>query len=185
MILGATPGQSGFDIQAQSILGQDLFDSLAIFDLETLPWAARLTEYGKSADILGTKESVDLAVSPPRLGQQVASVLANLMGGPHPALNLVPSILALTLSSINSVWHPTIIWGRFRDWDFKTPFDTLPMFYEEVDDETGDMLTAVSDEVLVNKIQFNHLIFFVFVRKSIIFIFVSFFKGENQKHSKS
>jgi hypothetical protein len=53
------------------ILGQDLFNSLSVFGLETLPWAARLEEFGKKVDILGTKFEVDLAVTPENLGQEV------------------------------------------------------------------------------------------------------------------
>ena len=148
VILGAMPGESGFDIQAQHILGEDLFNSISLFALETLPWAARLSEYGKSVDILGTKFDVDVAVTPSSMGAEVVKVVQKLMANDLPRLHLIKSMLVVTLMNINQVWHPTITWGRYRDWDWKTPFDEPPLFYEGVDEVTGEMLSKISDEIL-------------------------------------
>ena len=46
------------------------------------------------------------------------------------------------------MWHPIITWGAIKDWDFKTPYDKKPMFYEGVDDATEAKLMKVSDEIL-------------------------------------
>jgi hypothetical protein len=54
----------------------------------------------------------------------------------------------LAFSLLYQVWHPTITWGCYRNWDFKTPFEEAPMFYEGVDDKTAEYLTAISDEIL-------------------------------------
>ncbi len=148
VILGAMPGESGFDMQVQHILGDEVFNSIALFALETLPWAARLTEYGKSADILGTKFDVDVAVTPRSMGPEVVKTVQKLMANQHPRLHFIPSMLVVTLMNINQVWHPTITWGQYREWDWKTPFDKPPLFYEGVDEVTGDMLSKISDEIL-------------------------------------
>ncbi len=145
VLVGAMPGGSGFDIQAQSVLGQEIFNNISLFALETLPWAVRLTEYGKSADILGTKLVVDMAVTPTNIGKEVTAAIQNLMGAELPKLNTIPSQLAITLSL--AYWHPTITWGCYRNWDGKTPFDKPPLFYEGADQATGVMLCKISDEV--------------------------------------
>ncbi len=145
VLVGAMPGGSGFDIQAQSILGGEIFNNISLFALETLPWAVRLTEYGKSADILGTKLTVDMAVTPTSMGKEVTAVVQHLMGQELPRLRTIPSQLAITLSL--AYWHPTITWGCYRLWDGKTPFDKPPLFYEGADQATGVMLCKISDEV--------------------------------------
>jgi hypothetical protein len=57
--------------QARVILGQEVFDSLSIFGLETLPWATRIDEFGKRVSILATKFEVDVAVTPAEFGEPV------------------------------------------------------------------------------------------------------------------
>jgi hypothetical protein len=46
------------------------------------------------------------------------------------------------------ILHPTITFGRYRDWDGITPFPSPPLFYEGADQFTGDTLTEVSNDVL-------------------------------------
>ena len=147
--IGSMPAEGGFDIQARALLGDDIFDNVILFGLETLPWACRLKEFGSEVEVLGTKKEVDIAVSshcPEREGE-VISTLQSLVG-PLPELKRIPNILNCTLMNINSVWHPCITTGRYRDWDFKTPFDEPPLFYEGVDSYTANLLTEVSNEVL-------------------------------------
>jgi NAD/NADP octopine/nopaline dehydrogenase, alpha-helical domain len=148
LILGAMPAEGGFDLQARAILGDDITNQLSLFGLETLPWAVRLSEYGSAVEILGTKKEVDISVTPASDGTRAAAVLQNLISYPYPHLTFIPCMLSLTLSNINSVWHPTITYGAFRNWDFKTPFAERPLFYEGVDEFTGDKLSAVSNEIL-------------------------------------
>ncbi len=66
----------------------------------------------------------------------------------------------MLLMGINTyqVAHPVIMWGAFKDWDFKTPFDEKPLFYEGVDDPTGEKLTKVQDEILdiARYLEVNH-----------------------------
>ena len=130
------------------ILGQEIFNNITIFATETLPWAVRISEYGKSVDILGTKYAVDLAVTPWNVARKTSSVLQRLLAHKYPNLTLIPSLLTITLSNMNQVLHPCITWGRYRDWDFITPFNEPPLFYGGVDEETGVMLWKVSDEIL-------------------------------------
>ena len=47
-VIGAMPGQSGFDLCVRHILGKKFVQESSIFALETLPWACRILEYGRS-----------------------------------------------------------------------------------------------------------------------------------------
>ncbi len=148
VILGAMPGQSGFEIQAQHILGEDVFNNIAIFATQSLPWVARISEFGKLVDVPGTKLTLEAAVTPAHMGEVVMKTVEKLMAGPLPKLPLIPSMLAITLMNPNQTTHPTVTWGQYRNWDGKTPFDKPPLFYEGVTEEMGDMMSSISDEVL-------------------------------------
>ncbi|CAB9517829.1 Octopine dehydrogenase [Seminavis robusta] len=147
--LGSMPGEGGFDLCAIHNLGGDFVKASNLFALETLPWACRIKEYGTSVEVLGTKKEIDIVVSP-KDGSTVNEVLGLLQRliGKEPILKPACNFLAVTLMNINSVWHPTISYGFFRNHDITKPFDEPPPFYEGADEYTGEMLAKVSDEVL-------------------------------------
>jgi len=150
VILGAMPGEGGFDILAQHVLGEDFVDGSSLFALETLPWACRILEYGKSVEVLGTKKEIDVVVKP-KVGGSIddtVDVLQKIVGR-APLLNPASNFLAVTLMNINSVWHPTISYGFYRrNKDWAEGFDEAPLFYQGADEYTGEKLDLVSKEVL-------------------------------------
>ena len=149
VILGAMPGEGGFDLCARHILGNDFVNDSSLFALETLPWACRIIEYGKSVEVLGTKKEIDVVISPQRGGATapVLDILQRIVG-PLPILNISSNFLAVTLMNINSLWHPTISYGFYRNKNMSESFDTPPLFYQGADKYTGDKLSHISDEVL-------------------------------------
>ena len=42
VVIGAMPGEGGFDLCARHVLGSDFVDQSNLFALETLPWACRI-----------------------------------------------------------------------------------------------------------------------------------------------
>ena len=117
--------------------------------------------------MLGTKECVDVACHPSDFTLSSCHILSQLLSRgvtnpkstqPEQPINrphfiAAPNQLCLTLMNINSIWHPCITYGRFRQWDGKKKFPTIPLFYEGVDDFTANLLSKVSDEVLAVKTQ--------------------------------
>ena len=53
--------------------------------------------------------------------------------------------------NINAIWHPTITYGQYRNWDGGPVPAPGPLFYEGVDSFTADLLSSMSDEVLLVK----------------------------------
>ncbi|KAL7552227.1 hypothetical protein ACHAWF_015446 [Thalassiosira exigua] len=147
VIIGAMPGQSGLDLCARHVLGKT-FDSVDLFGFETLPWACRIHEYGKSVEVLGTKAEIGATVvtCADDSKEEVLGTLQHLIG-PKPVLKSLGNFLATTLANVNIV-HPTISYGFYRDRDLTKPFDSPPIFYQGVDERTGEMLERISDEVL-------------------------------------
>mmetsp|Transcript_13026 Transcript_13026/g.36665 ORF Transcript_13026/g.36665 Transcript_13026/m.36665 type:complete len:426 (+) Transcript_13026:482-1759(+) len=152
--IGAMPGEGGFDLTARHVLGDELVNASTVFALETLPWACRIVEYGRSVEVLGTKKEVDIVVASPTTAptghvQDPVSVLQKLVGRKGlPVLEPACNFLAVTLMNINSIWHPTISFGYYRDKDVTQPWDEPPLFYQGADEYTGYLLGAISDEVL-------------------------------------
>ena len=64
IILGAMPGEGGFDLCARHCLGADFVAVSHLFATETLPWACRIRDYGKSVEVLGTKKEIDVVIKP-------------------------------------------------------------------------------------------------------------------------
>ncbi len=140
--VGALPARGGFDWLAHALLPHH---QGVIFGLQTLPWACRILEWGRSVAVLGSKLQVGLAAAPADAGPRVAAGMAELLGIPCHAL---PNFLALTLANAGQIIHPGIMYGLFHRWDGQ-PFgeDEVPLLYEGVDEETAELLQALSDEV--------------------------------------
>ena len=79
--------------------------------------------------------------------EPVVQTLQKLVGR-EPIMKPASNFLAVTLMNINSVWHPTISYGFYRNKDVTKPFDQPPLFYQGADEYTGEKLAKVSDEVL-------------------------------------
>jgi hypothetical protein len=140
--LGAIPARGAFDLCAWDALGEKCF-SLTLFGLQSLPWACRIMEYGRSVKILGTKARLDLAAWPAAQAAPLAQSLSELLG-----IRLDPAagFLSLTLAGTGQLIHPGILYGRFQDWD-GSPLAEAPLFYQGVDARTAKVLEQMSAEV--------------------------------------
>merc|ERR1712007_265122 len=99
-------------------------------------------------EVLGTKKEVEVIVSPKHgttKNEVVTEVLHKLVGR-LPELDPADNFLAVTLMNINSVWHPTISYGFYRNRDVTVPFESPPLFYYGADEYTGEKLSLISDE---------------------------------------
>jgi hypothetical protein len=140
--LGAIPARGTFDLCAWDALGEKCF-SLTLFGLQSLPWACRITEYGRSVKILGAKARLDLAAFPANRAAPVAQGLSELLGI---RLDPIANFLSLTLAGTGQLIHPGILYGLFHDWDGH-PLDEAPLFYQGVDAATATILQQMSAEV--------------------------------------
>ena len=142
----------GFDLCAIANLGSEFVLHSNLFALETLPWACRIIEYGKSVEVLGTKKEVNVIVSPEHVHGTtkdgfVSDVLHGLIGR-LPEFDPADNFLEVTLMNINSVWHPTISYGFYHNKDVTKPMNEPPLFYQGADEFTGEMLAKISDEIM-------------------------------------
>ncbi|KAL8591743.1 hypothetical protein ACOMHN_032285 [Nucella lapillus] len=142
------PGQPGIEFQGYAIL-KEKAQGCVILSYETLPWACRITEFGRKADLLGTKETLTgsrVRGKNYQPGSEDPAKLLQSLLGPKPELSEASSYLELTMMAMTFA-HPPLMYGRWKDWDGK-PLKEKPLFYQGVDDYGVSLLAAVSDEVM-------------------------------------
>ncbi|XP_013384202.1 tauropine dehydrogenase [Lingula anatina] len=151
-IIAAMPGAPGFEFEVREILGKQLANDCILMSFESLPWACRITEYGKGVDVLGVKGFMKGSMhgegGPTVLGNSPLEAVTYGQGslGNRPTLICKGHLLGTTLIAINSYLHTTIMYGRWHDWDGK-PLAEKPLFYNGLDEATAKMLEDVSQEI--------------------------------------
>jgi hypothetical protein len=78
--VGAMPARGGFDYCAARVLKEHGRGDVGIWGLQTLPWACRIQEYGRSVHVLGVKDAVDVASRPGKRVGEIASLLERMLG---------------------------------------------------------------------------------------------------------
>jgi hypothetical protein len=141
--VGAIPARGGFDYCAVPILQEEGRQDVAIFGLQTLPWACRIEEYGRQVHVLGVKKAVAAASRPAARVGQIAPLMEQIMGL---SIGAAGSLLALTLANTGQLIHPGIMYSLFSGWD-GTPLDQAPLFYQGLDTEGAELLAGLSDDV--------------------------------------
>jgi hypothetical protein len=145
-IFAVMPARSGVDFNFNKVMG-DKTSKLGLVAFETLPWACRFNDWGKTSTVLGTKETIGAAVQPPA-GKSKMDVILKLQGllGVHPMIVDCPNIMSISLGNPGMVVHPGITYGQWNNWDGK-PVAKKPLFYQGVDDQTADVLNGISADV--------------------------------------
>jgi len=143
--VGAMPARGGLDYCMARVLEDAGRADVTVFGLQTLPWACRITEYGRTVQVLGVKETVDAASRPAAGLGRIAPVLEQMVDVP---IGDARSMLALTLANTGQIIHPGIMYDFFADWDGET-FDEshVPLFYQGLSEEGAERLGELSQEI--------------------------------------
>lgn len=146
-VVGTLFGQGGFDWAVECALGASQTQLSGIFGLQHVPWLARWDEYGKAVEIVGPKEFLCAAVSPPCARSMVQSLLQLLF---DQRCKLLPNFLCLTLTPSNQIIHPARYYAIFKDWDGVRAYreDEIPWgLYTEFDAEAATYLGQLDAEL--------------------------------------
>lgn len=140
-LLVVIPNRGGFEYQAKIKLA-----ATNIVGLQTLPWACRTREFGKSVEVLGTKKSVQSASIPNEISDVYIKQLEELL---DIELIMVKNMVTLTLSNVGQIIHPGIMYGLFKNNPYVTySKDDIPLFYQGVTEDVGRILNNLSDEIV-------------------------------------
>lgn len=145
-IVGVMPARSGGDILFSTKLGDKAKDMVFV-GFETLPWACRISEWGRKATILGIKNTILAAVTPVSAKDKALGTLQGLIGV-YPLIIESPNNLGISLRNPGMVVHPGVMYGRWGPevWDGKVVTEN-PLFYQGVDEFTEGVLLGMTGEV--------------------------------------
>jgi len=139
----AMPQYPGFRWLVKKALGEEKASKVTVIGSENLPWAARLTSYGESAQVLGTKTQILGCTEDPD-----SLIPAQLCIGKHPVLRFGSGVAA-DLMTINPYVHLGVMYGFWSRWDGK-PLKSEPLFYQGADAFTANVVEQVNKEVVVD-----------------------------------
>jgi len=143
--IGSVCAYGGFDWVAHREL--DHCCDYSLFGTQLIPWCCGTLEYGKTGLIIGAKRMLRIATE----GGDDKDGIKDLL---RPILrqNLVDTdFLASALWPNNPSLHPPILYGLFKDWDGKSPFDPkdLPVaIYGEMTDSSAEATCALDVELV-------------------------------------
>ncbi len=140
--VGSVVSSSGFFFAAQETLPV----GTPLFGFQRVPYIARVSEYGKSADLLGYKNEIRLATKDfPSDDSQEAfrQKIENLLATPTV---LLKSFWDAALTNSNPLLHPCRLYGMWKDWDGETPYSEHTLFYDDWDDFSSEILIKSDEE---------------------------------------
>ena len=139
-IIGFVPGNGGFELAFRKCIDR----GNTFFGIDRVPAIARLTERGKTVCCSGYKDRLYIGAIPAEKTEECSAIIESIYGKPCVRL---PGFMALTLTPSNPILHTARLYSIFKDYKPGMTYDSLPLFYEEWDDESSELLLACDDEI--------------------------------------
>ncbi len=139
-LIGVAPGNGGSECAfARCIERGNIF-----FALERVPAIARLVEKGKTVRSTGYRDELHIASIPGRYVNECCRLVEGIYEIPSKP---IPNFLNLTMTPSNPILHTTRLRTIFCDYKPGVVYEKLPLFYEEWDDASSELLIACDEEV--------------------------------------
>ena len=138
--IGLIPGTGGGECAFKKCI-----DSGAIvFGMQRVPSVARLVEYGEKVCATGYRKELHVAAIPRQFTKECCTDIENIFDMKCIPL---PNYLNLTLTPSNPILHTTRLKTIFKDYHDGVFYDRLPLFCENWDNESSELLLKCDDEV--------------------------------------
>lgn len=115
-----------------------------LFGVQRVPSVARLVEYGKTVCAVGYRDEMFAAALPHKDAEACRRLVEDIF---DIRTSLLPNYLNITLTPSNPVLHTTRLKNLYRDYHKGLVYQSVPLFYEDWDDETSVLLLKCDDEV--------------------------------------
>lgn len=138
--IGLIPGTGGGECAFRKCME----NGAIVFGLQRVPGVARLVEYGEKVCVTGYRETLHLAAFPGSCTEECCDLLQEIFDMPCRAL---PNYLNITLTPSNPILHTTRLYTLFRDYEEGVTYETIPLFYQDWDDATSQLLFLCDEEV--------------------------------------
>lgn len=139
-LIGVVPGNGGSECAFRKCIER----GNQFFAVERVPAVARLVKKGDTVRSVGYRSELHVAALPRSGAEKCADIIGSFFDIPCKA---VANILDLTMTPSNPILHTTRLRTLFKDYSEGVVYSSLPLFYEEWDDETSELLFRCDDEV--------------------------------------
>ncbi|WP_081850137.1 NAD/NADP-dependent octopine/nopaline dehydrogenase family protein [Ruminococcus sp. HUN007] len=139
-IIGVVPGNGGSECAFKKCIER----GNVFFGIERVPAIARLISKGKTVKSTGYRNELHVASIPKSEVDKCCKLVQDIFE--IPCLP-IPNYLNLTLTPSNPILHTTRLRTIFKDYYKGKVYSSLPLFYEEWDDESSKLLFACDNEV--------------------------------------
>ena len=139
--VGSIVCSTGFFFFAHEILHPET----PLFGFQRVPFIARTITYGQSANLLGYKSEVAVAIeAPAEKAELLREWIAQAFLTPTRLLN---HYYEASLTNSNPILHTSRLFSMWKDWD-GTPFPANTPFYREWTLEASEILIAMDEEFM-------------------------------------
>lgn len=138
--IGLIPGTGGGECCFIGCLNKGCI----VFGLQRVPSVARLVTYGKTVCATGYRSELFLAAIPQEKTEVCCQMVEHLLDMP---VNPLPNYLNVTLTPSNPILHTTRLYTLFKDYKQGMQYDYIPLFYEEWDAASSELLLHCDEEV--------------------------------------
>lgn len=139
-MIGFIPGNGGFEFAFRDCIER----GNVFFGIDRVPAIARLTERGKTVCCSGYKDQLYVGAIPSSHTEECAALIESIFDIPCVRL---PGFMALTLTPSNPILHTARLRIIFADYEPGVTYGSLPLFYEDWDDPSSELLLACDDEI--------------------------------------
>ena len=139
-IIGVVPGNGGSECAFRKCIER----GNVFFGIERVPAIARLVEKGKTVKSTGYRDELHVAALPRDNAEKCAEMISGIF---DMHCKVIPNFLNLTMTPSNPILHTTRLRTLFGDWHPGMTYDSVPLFYEQWDDASSELLIACDEEV--------------------------------------
>lgn len=139
-IIGVVPGNGGSECAFRKCIDR----GNVFFGIERVPAIARLVQKGKTVKSTGYRDELHIAALPKENAEKCAEVISGIFDMP---CKVIPNFLNLTMTPSNPILHTTRLRTLFGNWHPGVTYDSVPLFYEQWDDTSSELLIACDEEV--------------------------------------
>lgn len=139
-LIGFVPGNGGFELAFKDCIER----GNVLFGIDRVPAIARIKDRGKSVTCSGYKDKLFIGALPADKTEMCSALIESIYDIPCVRL---PGFMALTLTPSNPILHTARLKTIFKDYGPGVTYESLPLFYEEWDDPSSELLMACDDEI--------------------------------------
>ena len=137
--VGSIVCSTGFFFEAFDILPPQT----PLFGFQRVPFISRLKQYGHSADLLGYKPRLNIAIEQTSEKEALRADIERLFKAP---VKLLSSYYEVSLTNSNPLLHPARLYSLWKDWHEGVVYPRENLFYEEWTIEASSYLIQMDLE---------------------------------------